>query len=629
VVVLLGCALTLLVGGTVPASDLAVGGEPVLLAQARVPVLAQTPAQPARQQPRLISLDFKDADINNILRILAEFSGLNIVTSDDVKGKVTVKLQNVPWQQALDSVVRAAKLGYVQEGNIIRVDRLENLTKEAEAQFKAEQREVEIQQRRKEAELRVAAQEGEKKLADQRRDFQLAPLVEEMIPLKYGHVGIRRVQTLNFLTDTVITEERRGIEDAITLGQKQGEGKPAGLLSERGTLTIDPRTNSLIVRDVAPYVQKIKEFVSRLDRPTPAVQIEARVVEMTKDDARRLGIVWGGAFTPKTGQGSPIVDVRGGAPRPGAQAAAGGDPPPAVPPSTAGNFPLPPVFSPFTAGNLFGLTFGWLASNLALDITLQALEGDNRARVLSTPSLMTLENEPATIASGQKEPIISVIVVGGAPQASVAYADITTRLQVVPRVAGEDGRLSLTIAVKRDTLLDRVSAAGLTAPVIGTRQTITQVRIPDGGTIVISGLREDSGAKKQEGLPWIKNIPVLGWLFKNEATDARRFELMIFLTAKILENPGETAMAAPEMPGAPGGPPVPGRTGQAPVPAIPSSSALPLPGPGAPAPALPGPGAAAPAVPLPAVSSAAPVPDVRPAATEVRAVPVQTDAGSR
>jgi type IV pilus assembly protein PilQ len=605
--------LTLLVGGTAPAADLA-GDKPVLLAQARVPILAQTQAQP-RQQPRLISLDFKDADINNILRILAEFSGLNIVTSDDVKGKVTVKLQNVPWQQALDSVVRAAKLGYVQEGNIIRVDKLENLTKEAEAQFKAEQREVEIQQRRKEAELRVAAQEGEKRLADQRREFQLAPLVEEIIPLKYGHVGIRRVNVLNFLTDQVLTEERRGVEDAITAGAKQGEGKPAGLLSERGSLTIDPRTNSLIVRDVAPNVQKIKEFVTRLDRPTPAVQIEARIVEMSKDDARRLGIVWGGAFTPRAGQNSPIVDVRGGAPRPGPQAARGGDDPPPVPPGTASNFPLPPVLSPFTAGNLFGLTFGWLASNFALDLTLQALEGDNRARILSTPSLMTLENEPATIASGQKIPIISLTVVGGANQASVSYSDVTTRLQVVPRVAGEDGRLSLTIAVKRDTLLNTITAVGLQAPVIGTRQTITQVRIPDGGTIVISGLREDSGTKKQEGLPWVKNIPVLGWLFKNEATDASRFELMIFLTAKVVENPGETAMA-PEMPGAPGAPPVPGRTGQAPAPA---TSALPVPGPGAPAPA----------VPLPAVSSATPVPEVRPAAAEVRAAPVQTEMGSR
>jgi type IV pilus assembly protein PilQ len=617
--------LTLLVGGTAPAADLT-GGQPIMMAQARVPILAQTQAQAPRQQPRLISLDFKDADINNILRILAEFSGLNIVTSDDVKGKVTVKLQNVPWQQALDSVVRAAKLGYVQEGNIIRVDKLENLTKEAEAQFKAEQREVEIQQRRKEAELRVAAQEGEKKLADQRREFQLAPLVEEIIPLKFGHVGVRRVQTLNFLTDTVVTEERKGVEDAITAGAKQGEGKPAGLLSERGSLTIDQRTNSLIVRDIGPNVQRIKEFLTRLDRPTPAVQIEARIVEMSKDDARRLGIVWGGAFTPRAGQNSPIVGIGGSAGRAGPNTARGGDDPPPVPPLTAGNFPAPPVLSPFTAGNLFGLTFGWLASNFALDLSLQALEGDNRARILSTPSLMTLDNEPATIASGQKIPIISLTVVGGANQASVSYSDITTRLQVVPRVASEDGRLSLTIAVKRDTLLSTITAAGLTAPVIGTRQTITQVRIPDGGTIVISGLREDSGGRKQEGLPWLKNIPVLGWLFKNEATDATRFELMIFLTAKVVENPGETAMAAPDMPGAPGAPPVPGRTGQAPMPLTP---AMAVPGPGVPGPVGPSSAVPGPAVPLPTVSSAAPVPEVRPVAAEVRASPVQTESGNR
>ncbi len=582
---LLGCALTLLAGGTAPAADLP-AGRPILLAQARVPVLAQAPATPPRQQPRLISLDFKDADINNILRILAEFSGLNIVTSDDVKGKVTVKLQNVPWQQALDSVVRAAKLGYVQEGNIIRVDKLENLTKEAEAQFKAEQREVEIQQRRKEAELRVAAQEGEKKLADQRRDFELAPLVEEVIPLKYAYVGPRRVQVLNFLTDQVTTEERRGVEDAITGGIKKEPGKEAGLLSSRGNLTIDQRTNSLIVRDVAPNVAKIKEFVARLDRPTPAVQIEARVVEMTKDDARRLGIVWGGAFTPRAGKNDPVVDVRGGAARPGPQAVRGGDQP-GVPPSTLANFPAPAVGSPFTVGNLFGLSLGWLASNFALDVTLQALEGDNRARILSSPSLMTLENEPATIASGQKIPIISVTAVGGTQQASITYSDVTTRLQVVPRVAAEDGRLVLTIAVKRDTLLSTINAAGLTAPVIGTRQTITQVRIPDGGTVVISGLREDSGAKRQEGLPWVKNIPVLGWLFKDEATDANRFELMVFLTAKVVENPGETAMGPAELPGAPGAP-APVRSGQAPA-------------------------------PLPAVSAAVPAPDVRPAASAAEA----------
>ncbi len=581
---LLGCAWTLVAAGLAPvwAADRP-ADQPILLAQARVPVLAQ--AQPPRQQPRLISLDFKEADINNILRILAEFSGLNIVSSDDVKGKVTVKLQNVPWQQALDSVVRAAKLGYVQEGNIIRVDKLENLTKEAEAQFKAEAREVEIQQRRKEADIRVAEQERLKKLAEQKAEFELTPLAEEIIPLKYAHVGIRRVQVMNFLTDVVTTEERKGVEEAITGGIKKEPGKEAGLVSARGNLTVDQRTNAVIVRDIPANVQKIKDFVQRLDKPIPAVQIEARIVEINKDDARRLGVVWGGAFTPRAGANSPIIDVRGGA---GPRTTGGPAPNVAAAPSTAANFPAASLPTPFTAGNLFGLGLGWLASNFALDLSLQALEGEGKARVISSPSLMTLENEPATIASGQKIPIISVVVVGGAAQASVSYSDVTTRLQVVPRVAAEDGRIVLTLGVKRDTLLGTVEAAGLNAPRIGTRQTITQVRIPDGGTVVISGLREDSAANRTEGLPWVKNIPVLGWLFKNELTDANRFELMIFLTAKVLENPGEAAASPQELPGAPGAPAAPGRTGQAP----------------------------SPAAALPAVSSAAPVTDVRPAASQ-------------
>jgi type IV pilus assembly protein PilQ len=345
---LLSCAWSLALAGVLPvgAADPAITGQPILLAQARVPVVAQQ-AQPPRQQPRLISLDFKDADINNILRILAEFSGLNIVTSDDVKGKVTVKLQNVPWQQALDSVVRAAKLGYVQEGNIIRVDKLENLTKEQEAQFKAEQREVEIQQRRKEAELRVAEQESQKKLAEQQREFLLAPLVEEIIPLKYAHVGVRRVQTLDFLTDQVRSEERPGIEFAVTGGIKKEPGKEAGLLSTRGNVTVDVRTNTLIIRDVPENVAKIREFVNRLDQPTPAVQIEARIVNITKEDARRLGVIWGGAFTPRTGNNSPVIDVRGGA---GPNIASTGSPPP----SNAANFPAAASGPPSPPGTSSG-----------------------------------------------------------------------------------------------------------------------------------------------------------------------------------------------------------------------------------------------------------------------------------
>jgi type IV pilus assembly protein PilQ len=336
----------------------------VLLAQARVPIAAQAPGP--QQRPRLISLDFKDADINNILRILAEFSGLNIVSSDDVKGKVTVKLQNVPWQQALDSVVRAAKLAYVQEGNIIRVDKLENLTKEAEAGFKAEQREVEIQQRRKEADLRLSEQERSAELS--RREFEArkqeleirtAPLVEEIIPLKHAHVGIKRTQVIDFLTDQVATLERKGVEEAITGGAKKEEGKPAGLLSARGQLTIDPRTNSLIVRDIPDYVAKIKAFVEKIDRPAAAVQIEARIVEVNKGEMpdARGGLVVGSRRErertpdhrlPRERNGGRLAAHGGELPRPDGEGLPGGREPVRADGRLAG---LQPGARPFTPGD--------------------------------------------------------------------------------------------------------------------------------------------------------------------------------------------------------------------------------------------------------------------------------------
>jgi type IV pilus assembly protein PilQ len=568
----------------------------VLLAQLRAPIVAQAAGGP--QRPRLISLDFKDADINNILRILAEFSGLNIVTSDDVKGKVTVKLQNVPWQQALDSVVRAAKLAYVQEGNIIRVDKLENLTKEAEAAFKAEQREVELSQRRKENDLRLADQERQAALA--RQDFEvkrqelesrLAPLVEEVVRLKYGHVGIKRVQTIDFFTDVVSTQEEKGVEEAITGGMKKEEGKAAGMLSPRGSLTVDQRTNSLIVRDVPDNLSKIKEFVDKIDRPTPSIHIEARLVEMSRQDARSLGVIWGGAWTPRTSSNGPIIDMRGAPPGGPVSSEVAG----AATPTTAANFPatLGTLTGLLAGSTPFGIGLGWLASNFALDIQLQALEGQKRARTLSSPSLTTVDNQPATVASGQKFPIISVTVVGGAQQASVTYTDVTTRLQVTPRVVG-DGRILMTIAVKDDVFLQPVTGAGLIAPVVSTRNTITQAEIVDGGTAVIAGLRQERFNNDERGVPWLSKIPVLGWLFKNDLTETERRELVVFLTAKVVANPGQANMAPSPLPAAPGMPAPPGPSGQAPT-------------------TMPKPVSAAALVPA-SVPTPAPVPAVRPGA---------------
>jgi type IV pilus assembly protein PilQ len=585
----------------------------VLLAQLRAPIVAQ--AAGAQQRPRLISLDFKDADINNILRILAEFSGLNIVTSDDVKGKVTVKLQNVPWQQALDSVVRAAKLAYVQEGNIIRVDKLENLTKEAEAAFKAEQREVEISQRRKEADLRLAEQERAAALARQEFDVKrkqledlLVPLTEEVFKLRYGHVGIKRTQTIDFFTDSISTQEEKGVEDAITGGIKKEEGKSAGMLSPRGSLTVDQRTNSLIVRDIPENLARIRDFIDKVDRPAPSVLIEARLVEMSRTDARSLGVIWGGAWTPRASSTGPIFDVRGAPPGVGGVA---GEDAGATSPTTAANFPA--QLGRLLAGSTpFGLGMGWLASNFALDIQLQALEGQRRARILSSPSLLTVDNQPATVASGQKFPIISLTAVQGTQQASITFQDVTTRLQVTPRVVGE-GRLVLTIAVKDEIEQERISTQFLIAPVVATRQTVTQADITDGGTVVISGLRQEAFQNDERGIPWLSKIPVLGWLFKNDLTETGRRELVVFLTAKIVASPGQAGLTPPAAPAPPGLPAPPGPSGQAPTTIVPQTVSTP----GMPAP--PGPSGQIPTSTIPKTVSAAaltPVPAtaLRPAA---------------
>ena len=194
---------------------------------------------------------------------------------------------------------------------------------------------------------------------------------------------------------------------------------------------------------------------------------------------------------------------------------------------------------------------------------------------------MTVDNQPATVASGQKFPIISVTVVGGAPQASVTYTDVTTRLQVTPRVVG-DGRILMTIAVKDDVFLSSVSGAGLIAPIVSTRNTITQAEIVDGGTVVIAGLRQERFNNDERGVPWLSKIPVLGWLFKNDLTETERRELVVFLTAKVVGTPGQAGLAPPALPTAPGLPaalglPVtPGPSGQAPAttPGVVSSAAL-------------------------------------------------------
>jgi type IV pilus secretin PilQ/predicted competence protein len=479
------------------------------------------------------------------------------------------------------------------------------LTKEAEAAFKAEQREVEIQQRRKEADLRLSEQERASALARQEFEVKrkqleelLAPLTEEVFKLKYAHVGVKRIEAPNFFDNNITILEEKGIEEAISPSKKE-EGKTASMLSPRGSLTIDQRSNTLIVRDVPEYLSKIKEFIDKIDRPAQAVLIEARLVEMGRSDARSLGVIWGGAWTPRTGTNAPLIDVKGAPPGGPVTGAVG-----AGTPTTAANFPA--ALGTLLAGATpFGLGIGWLASNFALDLQIQALEGNRRARVLATPSLMTLDNQPATVSVGRDFPIITFQVTqAGLLQPDIEFKEITTRLAVTPRIVG-DGRILLTIAVKDEAQIDQINTTSVIAPVVAKRNTLTQADVADGGTVVIAGLRQERFVNDERGIPWLSKIPVLGWLFKNDLTETERRELVVFLTAKVVPGSGQAAVTPSDLPQAPGVPAPPGPAGQAPTPA-PATGAVTAPAePAAGAPAPPGPSGEAPVAAPKATSEAA------------------------
>jgi len=505
--------------------------------QAPVP----TPAPPARRsQDKLISMDFKDADIHNLLRILAEFSGVNIVAGEDVKGKVTVRLNNVPWDQALDAVVKGAGMAYVREGNIVRVGKLENLSKEAQEQIKLDQAEEESKFRQEQRRMEIDRMRQQAK--------EEAPLQEEIIPLKYAHVGLRKVELISFFKDSVREQDQKGIEESV---------KP--LLTRRGGVIIDERTNSLIVRDVPDNLDRIKRFIDTVDKPVRTIQIDARIVEINRDEAVALGIQWGGVLTPQTGRNAPVVTTRGN--------------------TGPGGTSVVDVLPTLPVGAATGLAVGVIASNFALDAALRALEDRGKANIVSRPSVVTLENQPATVSSGEQVPTITSTRGQGGEQVSISFKDVTTRIQVIPRTT-PDNKIALTIGIKKEDLVEIIREPGIVAPRTSTRSGITSLVIDNGQTAVIGGLQVENRNERERGVPFLSRIPVLGWIFKNHTDDSSVKELMIFVTARILETPPKALAPSGETP--PGPPPTGGQSPassapseQAPVPSGQASAPIP------------------------------------------------------
>ena len=420
-----------------------------------------------------ISLDFKDADLANVFRIIAEVSNLNIITTDDVKGRVSVRLINVPWDQALDIVLKSKALGATQEGNILRIAPLASLRAEDKARLDAK-REVEKLQ---------ASLEG----------------VIETIPVNYSKAS--------------------DLKDKIT-----------DLLSEGGKVTIDDRTNTIIIRDLRKNVEDVKALVAKLDTAIPQVLIEARIVEVDTNFTREIGVQWGGSYKndANTTVGITGIQDTSGAFVP-TQALANTIPfSSATAPNYAVNLP-----ASVGLGSGGGLTFGILRDNLRLDLSLSALEASGKGKVVSSPKVVTIDNKEAMIEQGTQIPYSTVSASGTNTQ----FVDATLSLKVTPHITPE-GSIIMKLEAKNDSQ-GQTGANG--QPAINKKKATTEVLVRDGETAVIGGILQVTRKKDQSAVPWFSKIPILGYLFKYDATQAQNQELLIFITPKILKT--ESAQA--------------------------------------------------------------------------------------
>jgi len=403
-----------------------------------------------------ISLDFQDADIVPIFRLLADISGYNIVVSPEVKGKLTMKLINVPWDQALDLILKTFSLGKSVQGNIIRIAPYQIFAKEREEAAKA-------------AEAGIKAE----------------PLVTKIFPISYADVRV--------------------VEASV---------KSSKILTDRGSTSIDTRTSTMLVKDVASVFPEIEKLLATLDTPTPQVLIEARIVEVNTANVVDLGIQWGGFLT-----GSDALSQIGGFSGLG------------LGPFTGRNFIID-FPGGASAGGGSGFTFGMLnpARSMGLDIQLSAFETLGKLKIISNPRIITLDNKEAKILQGKSIPVRKLTTEG---TISTEFKDVTLELTVQPHIAPDD-TISMIVNIKKEEL-DPTLPSIEGVPGTDKKEAKTSVIIANGETVVIGGVYKITNTTSDSGVPGLMKIPILGWLFKSREVQTQTAELLIFITPRIVE----------------------------------------------------------------------------------------------
>lgn len=402
-----------------------------------------------RYYGKAISIEVRDTPVRDVIGLISEQSGANIVLADDVTGNITIKLRSIPWDQALAIVMRTRALGYVRQGTVLRIAPIARLQAEAE-----------------EARRIIEAQEA------------TLPLKVKVLPVSFANVS------------TLVTQIRNTLQKAV-----------GTQVVSRGAIEADSRSSSLIVTDTEENIKRIEQLVTALDTPPLQVMIEGKIVEARESNNKELGINWG-----YSGQD---LGFAGGILSHNAR----------ISPTQVGSA---------TTVNLRLGTLDFLGD---LDARLSLLERDSLARVVSSPRVVTMNAQEATIEQSINIAIPSTTIVNNLPVTTITFKAVPTTLKVTPQITpGSD--VIMKINFKRDFEAD--STGGIAN--IESREVSTNVMVKNGQTTVIGGVYQADQRESEEGTPFLKRIPVLGWLFKNQTKQQVRNELLVFLTPRILNS---------------------------------------------------------------------------------------------
>jgi type IV pilus assembly protein PilQ len=413
-----------------------------------------------------VSLDFQGADLRAVLRTFAEISGLNVVIDPTIQGTVDVSLRDVPWDQALDIILRANKLGYVVDGTIVRVAPLAVLADEET-------------QRRKLADEQALS--GELRVFTRALSYARA---EEMRPL---------------LVATV--------------------------LSARGTIQTDVRTNTLIINDLPDRIQRASDLIGTLDSPQPQVEIEARIVQTTRQFARTIGVQWGigGRASNSIGNTTGLAFPNQGS----ITGRTGNTQGPGVPEPAFDSVGTAVNLAAANASSAIGLALGSLNGALNLDVALSALEKQGQGRLLSTPRVTTQNNVEAEMTQGVQIPIQTV----ANNTVTVTFKDAALTLKVTPQITAAN---TVIMRISLENSSPDFSRAIKDVPPIDTQRAITQVLVANGDTTVIGGIYVSNEQTNRDSTPGLSRIPLIRWLFRRDQVSDDSRELLIFITPRIL-----------------------------------------------------------------------------------------------